>query len=222
MVGYGLDMATVLAWMMIGVILLGAFTFLILTPLAWLTRGLTEILKALSTPRQATPSPTVHVPIEPDTDHLLGEGGLRVATVGTRPNPAEPTINSSGVDISFGVWGATIVPYTKELARLIGMFGPMIHSGDERGICGTAMGIVDELDQIESAIPPPPHAEAEVHWSAMILLLRRSCESAVEGVEVTRNLKQASDLLARASGEMAAMARIMTDWTTKLDSGQLT
>lgn len=126
------------------------------------------------------------------------------------------------MDISFGVWGSTIIPYTTTLTRLIGLFGPAIELGDEGTICTTADRIVAELDQMDTVIPPPPNSEAAIHWAAMILLLRRTCESVVTGVVVTRNLNTASELLGMAIEEMTAMARNMHAWTAEFNSGEFT
>jgi len=205
---------TLLAWLIIGTLGLAAFTFFILTPLAWVVRGLASLAENRQNRRVQTPGVPSKVITLANGTHVL-EPNLH------DPVPSEPMFNDNGVDISFGVWGSTIIPYTKQLAQLMGQFGPMIKSGDEGGICTVAMRIVAELDQMESVIPPPPNAEAAAQWAAMILLLRRTCQSAVHGVEVTRNLDTASVLLGMASDEMGEMARTMNDWTDKFASGEL-
>ena len=80
---------------------------------------------------------------------------------------------------------------------------------------------VARLYEMEAAIPSPPNAELAVHWSAMILLLRQACVSAIEAVEVTRNLATASELLVIATKEMGAMADSINAWTARLLAGEL-
>lgn len=214
-------MATVLVWLIIGTLSLAAFTFFVLTPLAWVVRGLANVATRFAEKQQTAssqPAPVEGVPGEirsPADDRSGLAPGLPT------PLPGEPVLNANGVDISFGVWGSTIVPYTTELTQLMALFRPMIESGDERGICTAADSIVAELDQMESVIPPPPNSEAAVHWAAMILLLRRTCESVITGVGVTRNLNTASELLGMAIEEMMAMARIMNAWTAEFNAGEL-
>ena len=55
----------------------------------------------------------------------------------------------------------------------------------------------------------------------MILLLRQACVSAIEAVEVTRNLATASELLVIATKEMGAMADSINAWTARLLAGEL-
>jgi len=53
------------------------------------------------------------------------------------------------------------------------------------------------------------------------LAARQSCQSAVEGIKVTRSLHTASELLALATNEMEAVAAGMNAWTDKLLAGEL-
>ena len=190
-------MGTVLAWLIIGTLALAAFTFLVLAPLAWIVGNLAKFLNERS---------------EPHTVPVRFTDVQATAPVASRVDNPGTAFDSNDNDLEFAKWAQAIIPHTKKLSDLMGRFRPAIESDDEAGICATAGAIVAELDLMESVLLPPPNAEAEVHWAAMTSLLRQSCTTAIEGVQVTRTLSTASHYLNLANAEMTALARIMNEW----------
>jgi hypothetical protein len=102
----------------------------------------------------------------------------------------------------------------------MGQLRPMLEANSEVGLRQVVEDLQATLDQMEEHIPPPPIKEVAAHWSAMILLLRQTCLSVIEGIEVTRTLHKASHYFELASKEMVSIADAMNEWTRQFQAGE--
>lgn len=206
-------METLVTWIVLAVFFLAILNFIILPVLLFIVKFVLAIVESFEPRRvKSVPRPIARVPPSPALSPPTPAAATESLAL-----PAGMTINP---ELEFGRWGPTIVPYTTTLAALIAQYKPALAADDQGSISKTAAAIISTLDRMEANLTAPPNLKAAYHWSAMILLLRKSSFATIEGVNRTRNLLSATHYLHLATIEMDGLVQSMTEWSDKCDAGE--